>query len=192
MVELVVFLEVSLDMASLSKNAALLLFCYFRQAERSVHYALTFPNEWPQFLAYYDESRQTQITKVIGSLKDAGAELAKVPSRQELEPNSWLSFLRCSAALLCNPLKRSWSFSRRELSFFSATLEHLLWILGYAEPRENDELIELRLDCLDCHYIIGRKLIGIPEIRKADAIEHFNQSKYVSHVTFQDLGIHCP
>jgi hypothetical protein len=106
-------------MASLSKNTALLLFCYFRQAERSVHYALSFPNDWPQFLAYYNKEKQTQITKVIGLLKDAGAELDRIPSRQELfAQNGWLSVVRCSAALLCNPLKCTWSFSRKELSFF--------------------------------------------------------------------------
>jgi hypothetical protein len=178
-------------MASLSKKSALLLFCYFRQAERSVHYALTFPNAWPQFLAYYDKGKQNEIAKMIDLLNDAGAELDEVPSRQELfRQNEWLSVVRCSAALLCNPLKRSWSFSGRELSFFSATLEHLLRILGYAEPRENDELIELRMSCFDCHYIIRGKLIGVPEIRKAEAIEHFGQSKYVSPVTFEGLGIH--
>jgi hypothetical protein len=76
--------------------------------------------------------------------------------------------------------------------FFSATLERLLRILGQSEPRQNDELIELRMDCFGCHYLIRRKLIGVPEVRKADAIEHFSQSKYFSFVTFQDLGIHCP
>jgi hypothetical protein len=192
MVELVVLLEVNLDMASLSKNTALLLYCYFRQAERSVHYVLSFPNEWPQFVAYYDKAKQSQIVKVIGLLKDAGAGLDKVSSRQEFQQNGLWSVLRCSIALLCNPLKRSWSFSIRELSFFYATLEHLLRILSYAEPREKNELIELRLDCFYCHNIIGRKLIGVPALRKADAIEYFNQSDYLRHVTFQDLGIHYP
>jgi hypothetical protein len=193
MVEFVVLLEVSLDMASLSRNTALLLFCCFRQAERSVHYVLSFPNEWPQFLAYYNKAKQTQIAKVISLLKDAGAELDKVPSRQELfEQNGWSAVMRCLIALLYNPLKRSWSFSRKELSFFCATLQHLLQILGHAEPRDNDELIELRMDCFDCHYVIRRKLIGIAEVRKADAIEHFSQSNYVSFVTFHDLGIHGP
>jgi hypothetical protein len=171
---------------------ALLLFCYFRQAERSVHYALSFPNEWSQFVAYYDKAKQTRIAEAIALLKDAGAETDRVPSRQEFVQNGFLSVIRCSLAFLSNPLKRIWPFSIREPSFFCATLEHLLRILSDTEPREKGELIELRLDCFHCHYIIGRKLIGVPEIRKADAIEHFNQSDYVSHVTFQDLGIHCP
>lgn len=179
-------------MASLSKNTALLLFCYFRQAERSVHSALTFPKAWPQFLAYYDKEKQSQIAKVIDLLKDAGAGLDRVSSRQEVEHNGWLSIVRCLAALLCNRFKRSWFFSTRELSFFSVTLEHLLGLLGHPEPPETDELIELRVDCFDCHYIIASKLIGIPEIRKANAIDHFGQSKYISHVTFQDLGTQCP
>lgn len=191
--ELVVLLEVNLDMASLSKNTALLLFCFFRQAERSVHVALTFPKTWLQFLAYYDKAKQIQISKVIDLLKDAGAVLDKVPNRQELERKGWVSVVRCSAALVLNRFKRSWSFSKRELSFFSATLEHLLGILGHAEPPKTDELIELRVDCFDCHYLIAGKLIGVPEIKKANAIEHFGgQSKHINYVTFQDLGFQSP
>ncbi|HTU19420.1 MAG TPA: hypothetical protein VMG10_15270 [Gemmataceae bacterium] len=180
-------------MASLSKNTALLLFCSFRQAERSVHFALTFPEAWPEFLAYYDKAKQTRIRKVIDVLKDAGAGRERVASSQELfEQNGWLIVVRCSAALLCNRFKRSWFFSTRELSFFAATLEHLLGILGLAEPPETDKLIGLRMGCFDCHYIIAGKLLGVPEIRKANAIEHFFQSKHINHVTFQDLGIQCP
>lgn len=192
MVEFVVLVEVSLDMASLSKNTAVLLFCYFRQAERSVHSALTFPKVWPQFLAYYDRAKQTEIAKVIDWLKDAGARRERVPSRQEFEQDYFWIALRCLPALLCNRFKRSWSFSTRELSFFSATLEQLLRILGLAEPPETDELIELRMGCFDCHYIIASKLIGVPEIRKANAIEHFSQSIYFKHVTLQDLGMQSP
>jgi hypothetical protein len=140
-------------------------------------------------VAYYDKCKQTQIGKVIAMLKDAGAAPDSAPRRQALVQNGLLSMVRCAVGLLCNPLKRSWSFSARELSFFAATLERLLRILHSAELPEKGELIELRLDCFHCHYIVEHKLIGIQEIRKADSIEHFEQSQYVNHVTFQEMGI---
>lgn len=175
-----------------SKQMALTLFCIFRQAERSVHYALSCPSQWAQFVAYYETSKQTQISEVIGRLRDAGVREDNAPSRQVLAQDSLLSIVRCAAGLLCNRLKRSWAFTTQEIAFFCATLEHLLKILHNVDLPHKEELVELRLDCFYCHSVIARKLIGVTEIRKADLIEHFNQSEYVSHVTFQDMGIHRP
>ena len=174
----------------LPKNTALTLFCLFRQAERSVHYALSCPSQWSQFVSYYDKAKQIQISEAIGMLKDAGAVQDNVPSRQGLAQDGFLSFVRCTAGFLTNPFKRSWAFSVREISFFSATFEHLLRILNNTDLPQREELIELRLDCFECHYVIARKLIGVPEIQRANSIDHFNQSEYVSHVTFQEVGIH--
>lgn len=193
MVEPLVFLEISLHMAfHFSKQTALTLFCLFRQAERSVHYALSCPSQWSQFVAYYDKLKQTRVSEVIGVLKDTGAVQSNTPSRQALAQASLMSIVRYTVGLLCNPLKRSWAFSREEASFFSATLERLLGILHNADLPQKEELIELRLDCYCCHSVIAHRLIGVAAIRKADLIEHFNQSGYVNHVTFEDMGIHSP
>ncbi len=170
MVESLVFLEMSYDMATLSKKTALMLFCYFRQAERSVHYALSFPDQWPQFLAYYDDGKKTRIADVIEMLKVYGATQGKDPGRQALAQDGWLNTVRCAAALVCNPLKRRWTFSAGQLSFFLVTLDNLLSILHQEHPPQKAELIELRRNCFECNYIVGRKLIGDAEIRKAASI----------------------
>lgn len=172
----------------ISRRLALMLFCCFRQAERSIHHAHSCPSQWSQFVAYY-AAKQAYIYKAIAILKDAGAMQDSVPSRQMLTESTLVSIGRSIAGLLCNRLKRSWTFSVDELSFFSATLARLIRILHHPELPENEELIGLRLDCFECHYIIGTRLVGIPEIRKAGAIEHFLQSEYVTHVTFQDMGL---
>ena len=76
-------------MPSLSKDTALLLFCCFRQADRSVHYALSCPTQWPQFVAYYDDVKRNRIRVAIGLLQDAGAGIGS--SRPgELEQTSGL------------------------------------------------------------------------------------------------------
>jgi hypothetical protein len=175
-----------------TKTTALTLFCHFRQAERSIHQVLSCPSKWPQFVAYYDEPRQTQIAAAIATLESSGAVQVMPPRRAALAENALLSMVRCTAGLLWNRLKHSWSFSAQEASFFAATLERVLGILHRGELPHQEEFIELRLDCFHCHHLIARKLIGIPELRKADSIEHFNQSKYVRHVTLQEMGIHDP
>ncbi len=90
---------------------------------------------------------------------------------------------------LLNQVRNSWSFSVAELSFFCRTLERVLMMLRPAEVPSAEVLIDCRMDCYQCQYVIARRLIGIPEIRKAQSIEHWFQSDHVEHVTFQELGM---
>jgi hypothetical protein len=175
--------------AIFSKKTALELFCCFRQAERSVHHAAAGPKQWARFLAYYDEPKQARSAALLEILKAAGAVPGNVPDRLSFEPNSFLYVLRSAAAILVNRLRLSWSFSVSEISFFSATLGRLLALLHCSDKPDGERLIDLRLDCCECHAIIRRKLIGIPELRLATSIEHFDQSEYVRHFTFEDIGI---
>jgi len=176
-------------MPSLSKDTALLLFCCFRQADRSVHYALSCPSQWPQFVAYYDDVKRNRIRVALGLLKDAGADTRSSRPGELDETGGLREIPRLLAGYFFNPLKQTWSFSVQQLTFFSVTLGSLLDVLGDPERRANEELIKLRGDCFQCHYCIGRKMIGLREIRKADGIEHFNQSDFTTHVTFADVGI---
>jgi hypothetical protein len=191
MVESLVLLEVIMRGAerSLSKQTALILFCYFRQAERSVHYALSFPNQWPQFRAYYGDAKRTQIAKLIGLLRAAGATRDDLGGGQVLKGDGLLAGLGSVVALVCNPFRRRWTFSVQELSFLLATLETLLRDLCTDDPPEKPRLIALRRDCFQCHSIISRKLVGLPELRKAASIEHFNQSEYAKSVTLEEIGL---
>jgi hypothetical protein len=186
-------LEVNEGVAAIfSKRIALKLFCCFRQAERSVHHAAAGPKQWALFLAYYDEPKWARIGALLEMLKAAGADPGDFPGRKAFERNSFLDVLRSAAAIPVNRLRASWSFSVPEISFFSATLERFFAILHCPDRPDGERLIDLRMACYECHAIIRRKLIGVPELRKADAIEHFNQSEYVSHVTFEDIGIPNP
>jgi hypothetical protein len=173
----------------LSKKNALRLFCYFRQAERSVHYAQSSPNQWLLFVKYYDKGKQAGIAHAIRLLNGTGAKTEGVPLAQGMVRGDLVGILGCVARLLVNPLRTSWAFSVEELSFFSATLAQLLKTLHSSELPQKGDLTSLRMDCYKCHSIIGRKLVGIPEIRKARLIEHFLQSEFVNHVTFQDMNL---
>jgi hypothetical protein len=170
----------------LSKNSALALFCHFRQTERSVHYALSSPSLWEQFLAYY-EPKETNINQLIKMVTNAGAAmdgpLGEAPESQ-FTP---LMMVREEARRLINPWKRAWSFSIGELSYFRATMARLLTIVHSPQMPPRDELIELRLDCFKCHYLIHRKLTGIPELTKASSVEHFLQSDCIDHFTLEEI-----
>ncbi len=172
-----------------SKTTALKLFCSFREAERSVHHALTCRSQWVRFVAYYGEAKQRRIADLIGLLHDAGAVPDKSACRESLLRDNIVTFVCRITAWLVNPLRESWAFSAKENSFFAATFEHLLNILRHSTPPPQEELIDLRFDCLGCHTLIERKLVGVAEIRKGCLIEHWFQSSYVNHVTFQEMGI---
>jgi hypothetical protein len=186
MVESLVLLEIIENMASFSKNTALTLFCCFRQSERSVHYALSFPKEWPEFLAYYDKAKRTHIAELIRMLRAAGAARNGALYLSVRAQYTSLSIVSRAANALCNQFKNHWSFSVQELSFFCRTLERFIEALHKDLPSQ-EELIELRTDCFRCHYAIARRLIGVSAIRKAASIEHFNQSEYVEHYNLDEI-----
>jgi hypothetical protein len=178
--------------ARFSKKDALTLFCCFRQAERSVHHAAAGPEQWTRFLAYYDEPKQARIAALLGMLKGAGGPGGNIPLRRALDLNGFLDFFRGVAGILTNRLRVAWSFSAHELAFFDSTLKRLVAILHGRDMPDKKDLIGLRLDCVACQAVIKLKLIGIPELGKAASIEHFDQSEYVRHVTFEEMGIHMP
>ena len=84
-VEPLVFLGMSELMAVvLDKTTVLALFCSFRQAERSVHYALSSPNQWTGFLAYYYPAWsllcRTALLRGCEELGEPGASATGDPS----------------------------------------------------------------------------------------------------------------
>jgi hypothetical protein len=171
------------------KKDVLGLFCSLRQAERSVHYALSCPKQWPEFVAYYDDARTIRIVDQIRLLKEAGATYNKIPRRHSSSQNAMVSILRSALQALTNQFKSHWSFSAEEISLFSATLRRLLELLSSPGQPSLDELMALREDCYECCALIERRLVGLPEIKRALSIEHFYQSEHVSHVTFDEMGL---
>jgi hypothetical protein len=181
-----VLLEIIEDMASFSKKTSLTLLCYFRQSERSVHYVLSSPIQWPEFVKYYDNAKRTQIAELIHTLQAAGASQNGTSHFSVTAEDTFLSILSCAVNALRNQFKRQWSFSPQELSFFCGTLERLMETLYQDFPCQ-EKLIELRWNCFRCHYLIARRLIGVSTIRKAASIEHFNQSEHIEHYKLDEV-----
>ena len=174
-------------MVSISKNTMMLLYCCFRQAERSVHYAQSCADEWPQFTAYYRGDRRSRIAGSIGILKSVGATGNEAVTRHA--PSS---IARSAVGFIFNRFKKTWSFSLIELSVFRRVLEEVLKAIDRDHPPDGEELIKLRMSCFECHYIIASRLFGVSEVRRARQIEHFRASEYIEHMSFQELGIQEP
>ncbi len=163
------------------------LFSYFRQAERSVHYALSCPSQWREFVAYYNSDKQDCIRRLIHRLHQAGARESHVPPRESFHRSTFRAILWSLARLIVNRARASWLFSAEELSFFSATFQLLLRTLSLTDHPGLGPLFELRMDCLQAQVLIKEKLIGVRGLRRAETVEHFNQSDYVQGIAIEDL-----
>ena len=174
--------------ASLKKNLAVTLYCHYRQAERSVHFALSNPAQWLGFIRYYDPMKRKALASALEALRAVGTTDRGIPTREQ--------FLRTCFfrpwTFLLNQLRESatasWRFSEDELAFLCATLAAFDSVLDSHVAREHAVLIDLRLDLCTCEAIIENRLIGVAELRTARNIEHFGQSDYVRHVTFEEIG----
>jgi hypothetical protein len=190
-VEPVVLLEKVMS-TRLSKNTILALFCYCRQAERSVHHAASCSSQWLNFVAYYDEEKRHAIARLIETLRQAGAAHNPNVDPQSFSQSIFSALICQTLGRVINKIRASWSFSTMELSFIYSALRQLLNIIEGAKPQAFQELIDLRMDLYACQEILGWKLIGMSELRKAEKIAHFNQSDYLEHVSLQEMGVHIP
>jgi hypothetical protein len=188
-VEPLVLLEIRDDMPlQLSRSTALTLFSVCRQAERSVHYALSCPGHWAEFVAFYDREKLGPVNSLLPILKRAVGDLLITPTCESFtERNVIVEILTALVRRVRNMWKKVWLMSGSEAAFISASLGKLLEILGQPECPRIEGLIELRMDLCLCQWILRRKLIGLPEFRIASAVEHFFQSDHVKHVTLQEL-----
>jgi hypothetical protein len=171
----------------LSKPALIRMFCYFRQAERSVHYALSCQELWPSFTAYYSP-KQMFLRELIEMLRKSGGTPEFEGRPRALSQNELVNALRCAAYFLSSRLRKSWFFSSQEISFFAATFNRLLNAVRAATSPSKEELLFIRHSCLECQYLISRKLVGLPELRKAGSIEHWLHPEHLELVRLEDLG----
>jgi len=140
-------------------------------------------------VAYYDPPKRGLITDAVALLRNLGADPLAAVNRDSFPENTVFAIPGCLVRLVANKFKKAWSFSRKELSFFCSAFEHLLRVLDYAELPAIQELIDLRMDFYVCQWIIAGRLIGVPELKRAGKVEHFNHSDFVEHVTLEQMNV---
>lgn len=162
----------------LKKRFAILLFCCLRQAERSVHYAVSTPSWWDQFLEYYDAPRRQMLRSIRDRLYAMGARRTRIPQREDVDrtflPYEMQIYFNQFTNFLLRPLKRSWRFTEDEVTFFAVALDAVDKLWDEREPPlANHYLVKLRTDISIARDIMEIRMAGIPQIKKAMWMEHF-------------------
>jgi hypothetical protein len=173
----------------LDKKLVLRLFCYCREAERSVHRALT--NPWPAFRAYYSPAKVRAIKEAVARVTrqlGSSAECPTLPSRDQLAVRpDWAIFARVLFGRWLSRWETAWPFPRAEACYLAGTLTFLLRLLDDCDKPDSKVLIDLRMTLYDCQRIIEGRCYGVPGLKLANDIEHFDQTEWVKHVSLADV-----
>jgi hypothetical protein len=173
----------------LGKQFILRLYCYTYQAERSVGFALG--ANWAEFLEYYSGER-------IGGLKQLSEEIQEVLARNGLNrapvtreeaarvvPS--VNLFRYLLGPSINRRRAYWSLCDTEIRFMSSRLNELVGVLSSDQRPAPDTLISLRMDLCLCRSAIEIHCYGLPEIRRAQHLEHFWQADWITPVRLADI-----
>jgi hypothetical protein len=180
-------------MVRLDKESVVRLFCYCREAERSVHRALGDP--WPEFQAYYGAEKVAPIRCLVGKLREALGDrnLSPLSSGRErplgIGPGRF--FLRYWFGRWLVRWEKCWSFSGRDICFIVTTLEALFRLFGTASKPHADALVALRMAFYDCERVIEGRCYGLREIERASRIDHFHSSPGFPWVQLPEILKDC-
>jgi hypothetical protein len=175
----------------MDKRLALTLFCYCRQAERSVDFALSSAVQWRRLCDYYDAQKREGLAWMLENLRSLNADCHKAPHRTAFAIPVFAVFIAIWR-LLTNPLRSWWAFPASELGFIYTTLATFADALNYQNPPELSARINLRMDFNLCESFIQGRMLGLPEFQKASTIEHFCQAAHVKSVTMDEMGLLPP
>jgi hypothetical protein len=171
------------------KQLAIVVYCFCRQAERSIDSALSSSEQWLRLVDYYAGTKRDGLNGTLDRLKSLGAAGQLAGTRDSVFQSSFASWLRAFIVRPLNHLRSSWYFSKPELAFLYATLAKFVEHLRDVGSPQPGQLIDLRMDLLSCQWIIQRRMGKLPGLEKATNIEHFGQSDYVAHATLEECGV---
>jgi hypothetical protein len=89
-----------------------------------------------------------------------------------------------------NPYRRRWAFPLEELAFFEAAIRSARQSIGTATCPPVREIEEARMNLATGGWLIERRLTGIPELRRAERIEHFGQAAHLERLTWDEVLPH--
>jgi hypothetical protein len=173
---------------ALDRKTVVEVYCCCRQAERSLHRACDPANPWSSLQGYYDVHKQDGLRRLQAKLKDrlpAAQGAAQVIARNQLHaaPSLWRTL--CGSVLA--RWQTAWRFSEQEIQFIAAALGNVLDLLAKTEVPEGEILQSRRRDLVDCQGIIEVRCVGLPELKRAQGIAHFDQRPDSATVEISDL-----
>ena len=174
--------------AKISKSEALTWFCLARQAERSIDFALSSERQWDLLRRYYDSARLGILDAAVESLKRTTAATSVALSRERAFRVSIFWVLAYPIRLILNRWRVSWPFQDAELRFLQVTFQTAIDFLNRNRKPETASLVQTRMDLYACEVLLKRKLVGLPEARQAERIEHFCQAPHIKPFKLKEIA----
>src|SRR5262249_22216779 len=170
------------------KSEALKLFCLARQAERSIDFALSSERQWDLLRHYYHSERLGMLECAVESLRGlAPAAATPISTDQAFRLRLWW-ILTYPARKLLNRVRAFWRFKETELKFILQTFQSVIDSLRRRHKPNARTLVQLRMELLTCQLIIERKMVGLPQIREAERIEHFCQAPHIKPFKLEEIA----
>jgi hypothetical protein len=171
----------------LDKYLALKAACVARQAERSVAFGLRSEHEWALLHDYYREHRIRCVLDTTESLEGLISIRNQTISRESVFRHGLIVAMAYPVTRLLNAFRSQWRFPAREIQFLTRVLHCFVAAVQKVEKPEAQHLVELRMNLLTCHELIGHRLAGVPEFDKAMNVEHFCQADHVRSATIEEI-----
>ena len=171
----------------LDKGTALKAACVARQAERSVAFGLLSDAEWSLMCDYYHVDRLRTVVETIEYLEGLIAIHNQHVSRDSVFRNGLLVAISYPVTRLLNCFRTRWRLSSREIQFMTNVLHTFVTDAQKVDKPEPQHLVELRMNLLTCHEIIGWRLAGVPEFNKAMNVEHFDRADHLPSFTIEEV-----
>lgn len=171
----------------LTKDLVLRLFCYAREAERSVDAALF--AKWSELRGYYDADKIAALSATVACLKALapdGPDGGPPFTGEEICQRAAIGSLRTLCRRLIARTKRDWLFHDPEVVFMRSVLARFLEYLKAPEAPPGDQHITLRTELLHVQFVIEERC-QLPELRRASRVNHFHYPSHRKPVSVEDV-----
>lgn len=160
----------------LSKDVLLRARCYFWEAERSVHVLLDPKTRWPDFVAYYDTAKRSELGRLVQELTE------KLPRAHRTRKISREDFARTwrepgTLRVIFGPWLSRWQYSFAfnpfDIEYLVRSLSLFLEFLQRVEKPDTGTLISLRMQLCECGLVIERRCSGWKKLEEVKEIASF-------------------
>jgi hypothetical protein len=173
----------------LPKELVIRCYALCRQAERSLDRALHAP--WAEFAAYYGPDRLSVLEAVATRLGATLPQPAVSHAPPRFEEVYRQRALGKAFGLLLGKFrifrKTTFRFREPEIHFMLAGLQALVNLLERKEKPAQEEIIASRMAMYDCQRLLEGSCYGLPELEKANRVEHFLYPGHLQAVKLEEL-----
>jgi hypothetical protein len=142
-------------------------------------------------VAYYDPDRLGTLEAVVARLRDVLPQTGVSEGSPGFGEVYRPKVLRMAFVLLLGKLgllrKSTFAFRMPEIRFVLTKLQALVNLLGSKEKPAQDEIIAARMAMYGCQRLLEGPCFGLPELKRADRVEHFLYPAHWQPVKLDEL-----